>query len=258
MPATRLTKKAQDEFTVRWISPDLLTVDHTYQRHLEDARVERIVEDFSVHEVRPLRVVRRSATEYVVEDGQHTLAALTRLGWDKVPAFIRNGKTEVKDEAALFTAINSNQKAIRPLEMFKADVVAEKPKALDIKARVEAFDLTIAGGIKTGIAAIKALEDVYDTAGPEGLTETLTVIVACWDAESDSRFSSSMLKGMSRYLLNNQGRSRERDIEKFSRYTPTEILRVAKTNSAGVSTRSVTAAVLYELERISRAKKRTL
>lgn len=247
----------KSQFTVRWLPTEELSVDHAYQRHLNEDRVRRIVEEFDTHQLRPLRVVNRGEG-YVVEDGQHALAALIELGWKQVPAFIRNGKTTLEEEAALFTAMNSNQKALRPLEMFKADVVAKKPKALAIKEIVEGFDLLIVSGVKHGVPAIKALENVYDIAGPEGLTETIAMIVSCWGPESDGRLSSSMLKGMSRYLADNPTRNRERDRSKFIRYTPTEILRAAKSNSVGVSTRSVTASVSIELERIVRARLRTL
>lgn len=155
---------------------DQLVVDDAYQRVLDEARVERIAEEFDPALLGTLEVSTRNG-KAAVFDGQHRLAALRRRGASTAPCLVHDGLT-VAEEAALFVALQTQRKPLRPLDRFKARLVAGDPDAIDIKAVVEQHGYTVGegGDHPHSIGAVTALDRAYARGGADLLDQALTLL----------------------------------------------------------------------------------
>lgn len=241
----------QQRFEIVWLPVGQLEVDDSYQRNFVQSWADSIIERFNVDEVRPIDVVARGdAPPYWVENGQHTLYVLEAKGWKEVPCFIRNGTTTVRDEAEHFIRVNSNSKSLSPVQMFKAALVACHPRALEIQKTLEKYGLSAIDGDKGRVRAIRSLESVFESNGPDGLDDVLWVITTAWDDDQD-RLANPMLKGMAHFLRNNPKMPLDKLVTKLRRTAPTDIIRKARVNSRGVEMISATS---MEIERAYRRR----
>jgi hypothetical protein len=178
-----------------------LEIDEAYQRAL-GVFVNTIVEDFEPAMVGTLLVNRRGKKMYVI-DGQHRLVALRRLGIQDVPCVVYNGLSRA-DEAKLFAKLQTERRRIRPTQRFQAEVVAKDPRALAIKKVLENVDVVMSdvGGRLMApheVAAVVALERVYEAHGASRLEEVLTTIRLAFPDEKGA-LSNDMILGVSSFI----------------------------------------------------------
>lgn len=115
-----------------WIDKTLIDVDPTYQRELEEARVQRYLDWFDWKAFGALVVSKVEGGRYHATDGQHRLEAAKRHpAITVVPAVIieANGTA---GEAENFVAINRDRKNVSTLQLFWAQHAAGDVEALTV------------------------------------------------------------------------------------------------------------------------------
>lgn len=174
-----------------------LVIDKRYQRELDQARVNKIADEFDPRMLGTLEISGRNG-KAAVFDGQHRLAALKKLKIDKAPCLSHEGLSP-QDEAELFVQLQQARRNINPLERFRARIFAEDPVALGLKQLVEDHDYTIATyfgrkqDTRGDFKAIGTLERLYRK-DPEVLGETLDLL-DLWKGEPSST-DAMLLEGV--------------------------------------------------------------
>lgn len=112
-----------------WVDKTLIDVDPTYQRELDEARVQRIVEWFDWRSFGALVLTKAADGRYHTPDGQHRLEAAKRHPMvSVVPAVIVEAETTA-EEAEVFVGINRDRKNVTPLQLYWAELAADDPEA---------------------------------------------------------------------------------------------------------------------------------
>ncbi len=115
-----------------WIDPNLIDVDSTYQRDLDELRVQRILEWFSWSSFGALTVVPKDGGRFNATDGQHRLEAAKRHpDVSMVPCVIPKLSGTVA-EATNFVSLNAERKNVTPLQLYWAQLAAEDGEAVTV------------------------------------------------------------------------------------------------------------------------------
>ncbi len=212
-----------------------LVSNQDYQRTLSMGHVQKTVENFDVHQIKPVKVSKRNGLNYVF-DGQHTCEIVAMAsGSRETPVWCMiYDDLEYTEEADIFANQTKNVKPLSPYEIFNANCEAGSDKELIIKDLVESFDLHISSSSAPGnVIAVGALERIYDKHGFEMLTKVLELILMTWEGEAKS-FSANMMNGVAR-LLSSFGNQIKEDIfkEKLGNVSIKEISKIAKERRAG-------------------------
>lgn len=134
--------------SVEWVHVTDLTVDHSYQRSIDNDPSRRLIAsiaaNFDWRLCAPLVVSRRSNGTKVIIDGQHRWAAAVRRGdLPQLPCCLFTYENP-EDEARMFIVANRARKAINRLDDFHAALAATDEDATEIKRLVAEARLTIA------------------------------------------------------------------------------------------------------------------
>lgn len=114
------------------ISKNELSIDHTYQRRLNNLHVNRIAKEWSWPKCGTLDVIRRLNGSLIIVDGQHRWeAAQLRPDIITLPCMIFE-LNKIEDEAELFGTINRVQKKLTSVEGFRSDLIRKDELALKI------------------------------------------------------------------------------------------------------------------------------
>lgn len=154
---------------IDWLDKALIDIDPTYQRGLDEARVQKIVDWFAWDSFGAIVVAPAEDGRYHAIDGQHRLEAAKRHPMvNQLPAVIITGRGTVA-EAETFVNVNGARKNVSPLEMHWAQLAAGDPEAETVKQVCERAGVKLLrypgsnGKYKTGetvaIAAIRTLID---------------------------------------------------------------------------------------------------
>jgi hypothetical protein len=170
-----------------------LIVDPTYQRVLDESRVERIAEKFNPALLGTLEVSVRNG-KCAVFDGQHRLEALRRRGTAKAPCLVHEGLS-VPEEAMLFVNLQTQRKNLRPIDRFRARLVADEEQATAISEIAGGYGYTITeGGHPREIGAISALDRVYVRGGMD-LLHLMFQLLVIWQGEPRST-DGALIEGL--------------------------------------------------------------
>lgn len=120
--------------SIEWIGVDRLAVDETYQRSCanpaSEALIARIAARWDWRLFQPLACARRAEGAIVVIDGQHRLLGARRRGdIPHLPCIVGQFET-VADEATAFAAMNRQRKAMSTLDLYRAQIAAGEPDAV--------------------------------------------------------------------------------------------------------------------------------
>lgn len=162
-----------------------LETDFTYQRKIDAARVDRIVENFDSRIANEVKVSFRDGKFYVF-DGAHTLSALKRIHNDE--SFMVDCKVyyglSYEDEAYLFALQSGESKAVAFNTRLKALMVSNSPEAIDFRThtRNSGFELSESSGSATRytIAAIAKAYRLYKDLGADRYEMLLQLIARTW------------------------------------------------------------------------------
>ena len=193
-PTTRPERTAH----LAWVNADDLQVNPAAQREFKPAWGQQILSNFDIDKFEPPHVNRRDNGELYVMDGQHGTWAYREFfgAGQKVQVWIHEGLTE-QAEAEFFLSYN-NKKRIDLLPKFKASITAGREVECDIDRIVRSNGCTIGTSASpTSIAAVAALETIYNRFGGVILGRTIRVIR---DSFLDGGFERPILLGVASVL----------------------------------------------------------
>ena len=178
-----------------------LVSNQDYQRTLSIAHIRRAVENFDLYQINPVKVSRRNGINYVF-NGQHTIEIVVAASGSRdtpVWCMVYEDLTYIH-EASVFADQQKFIKPLKPMETFVAHIEAKEDKYLMIQDLVRSYHLEINGSRQNGtIAAVGALEYIYDKYGYHVLDKTLRLCVGTWEGEQYS-LSANVLKGIARMV----------------------------------------------------------
>ena len=199
---TQLIGEALEPYDIRFIRLELLQTEASYQRLVRPARVQTIAAHFDSIAAGVLVVNERYPGEYYVVDGNHRLAAMRKLGHTTALCSIYRALT-VRQEAEKFCICNTQRATPKAQDVFRAQLLAGSPSALQIEAIVTEYgwsiDLTSHGAKATGITAVAALSYLYLNGGRARLGGVLTFIKHAWPKDKDA-IRGQMLRGLGAFL----------------------------------------------------------
>lgn len=112
-----------------WLDKTLIDIDTTYQRGLDEGRVQKIVDWFAWDSFGAIVVAPAANGRFHAIDGQHRLEAAKRHPKVSVVPAIIITATGTAAEAETFVNVNGARKNVSPLEMFWAQLAAGDPEA---------------------------------------------------------------------------------------------------------------------------------
>jgi hypothetical protein len=215
---------------------DDLRVDHRYQRELNQALVERILDGrgggYDLVAADVITVSKRENGELFIVNGQHRAAAAKISGETEMLAFVYAGLS-VEQEADLRLKSNT-RRSDTSLERFWGQVAAGDEDAVGLKNLVEQ-----AGGkinrtpnSHTGINAIAALEGMY-VDDPDLLTWTFQAITEAYGSLDGENVMVPQLRGIYWFLKVHDGEYNWRTlIDRAHQHGPEDLMRKARAHKA--------------------------
>jgi hypothetical protein len=186
-------------FTVETLPANLLDVDPSVQRKLNEGRVARIAADFHESALGVLVVSARAAdpvpgsgqpeqpkTRYVVLDGQTRLGALRRFAGTETTAMpvvcqVYHGLTRA-EEAEIFLTHN-DRAAVRKIDLFRLALVARQDWAVELNELVKrhGFEATDYAGPERRFTAISTAQRIIKLPeGMDALDRAFDLIARSW------------------------------------------------------------------------------
>lgn len=213
-----------------------LVSNQNYQRDLKEKHITDTALDFNVYQIKPVKVSQRNGINYVV-DGQHTIEIVAaKSGSRDTPVWCMiYDDLDYQEEAHIFAEQQKHIKALVPHEVFKAHVEAGDDREVMINHLItNVYQMKIAPGNAPGnIAAIKAIQAIYDKYGYEILDRTLRLALGTWEGDKLS-LSSGMLKGIAQVITAyGESLNEEAFIDHVGRITPKAISRTAHDRHPG-------------------------
>ena len=146
-----------------------------------------------------------------------------------VPVFWFPVKSE-REEAEYFDLINTNRKTMQALEKFKARVTAENTTYLRIAAAIEQAGYSLGGArAPKTIAAVGALETIYNAVGEEGVYLALASYTAAWpDEDSPTATMLTAFADVMGEMSANGGLTLDRLEKGLAKTTPGRLMRKAE------------------------------
>lgn len=135
-------------------------------------------------------------------NGQHTVETVALVSGSRdTPVWCMiYDELEYQDEADIFANQMKYVKALRPYEIFIANIEAGNDKQLVIRDLVESYSLSV-GEVRNYnvICAVSALERIFDKYGYHVLDRTLRLCVSAWEGDTLS-LSGNSLSGIARLI----------------------------------------------------------
>jgi hypothetical protein len=120
-----------------WVSQ--LNLGPAYQRDISMTRVRKIVREYSPVLFDPIVVSwRKDGTMWVV-DGGHRVTAARIMGFPEIEAKLLEGLTD-QQEAEHYVRLNTDQKKLSALDLFKGNVEAQNKTAMAVKRAMDSAD----------------------------------------------------------------------------------------------------------------------
>ncbi len=181
-----------------------LETDFSYQRKIDTARVERIVNEFDARLVNEIKVSNRDGKFYVF-DGAHTLSALKRVhGNDdfQVDCKVFYGLS-YEDEAYLFALQSGESKDVAFGVRLRALLASSSEEAVAFKKATAEGGFNLAENTATAtqhtVAALAKAYKLYKDYGADRYKEILSLIGVTWGGAAWS-VTSYILGGVAVFL----------------------------------------------------------
>ena len=212
-----------------------LVSNQDYQRPLSQAQVESAISDFDLNQINPVKVSRRDGINYVF-NGQHTIEIISAVSGSRdCPVWCMiYDNLNYRDEADIFANQMKHVRALRPYEIFVANIEAGNEQQLIIKRLVESYSLTIAPYKGYGIiCAVATLERIYMKYGYHVLDRTLRLCVGTWEGDIDS-LGANILNAVARMVIAYGDQLRDETFkEKVGALSIRQLSRTAKERGGG-------------------------
>lgn len=168
------------------IPVDLINIDDSYQRVVNDSIVRAILRNYDQNRVDVKLVNFRfenkshSKGKFWILDGQHTLTVEREMGHETLTCKVFIG-LDKKEEAKLFSKQNEFRRSISAYAQFKAEVVAELYPACDIKRMCDNYNIQIKQARsfvpENTITSVRKMYEIVKKFGLEGLDFTLQTLI---------------------------------------------------------------------------------
>ena len=212
-----------------------LVSNQDYQRPLSQAQVESAISDFDLNQINPVKVSRRDGINYVF-NGQHTIEIIATVSGSRdCPVWCMiYDNLDYRNEADIFANQMKHVRALRPYEIFVANIEAGNEQQLIIKRLVESYSLTIAPYKGYGIiCAVATLERIYVKYGYHVLDRTLRLCVGTWEGDIDS-LGANILNAVARMVIAYGDQLRDETFkEKVGALSIRQLSRTAKERGGG-------------------------
>ena len=212
-----------------------LVSNQDYQRPLSQAQVESAISDFDLNQINPVKVSRRDGINYVF-NGQHTIEIIAAVSGSRdCPVWCMiYDNLDYRNEADIFANQMKHVRALRPYEIFVANIEAGNEQQLIIKRLVESYSLTIAPYKGYGIiCAVATLERIYMKYGYHVLDRTLRLCVGTWEGDIDS-LGANILNAVARMVIAYGEQLRDETFkEKVGALSIRQLSRTAKERGGG-------------------------
>ena len=172
-----------------------LLIDPSYQRQLDEKRVQRVAKAFSSGASKALSVSQRGDGSLYVYDGQHTLAVCVALGMELCPAVVVRGSQE--QEARWFLLMNgAGVSKATARESHKAALTADDEIAKQVQDLLDEHGVLLAkGGAKAGTTSAIGSLKIWCKSDKARLQRAMGVIDRLWCCD-DHAWSQIILRGM--------------------------------------------------------------
>lgn len=158
----------------------MLLVDPRIQRDQKDSKKLRkdMLKDWDFNLCLPIYVNVRKDGSMSVVDGQNRTLVAREKNIDSLPAMVFTGLT-FEQESEMFVLLNTNRKAVSPVDTFKNRVNFREPNALGIVEILDKYGIVIQKNSKKKYAstAIKTFDRLHNQ---ETLDQVLRVAETCW------------------------------------------------------------------------------
>lgn len=187
-----------NNFDYIFIEPKYLRADPSYQREIQQSRVNQIVRNFNENLFNEPKVSKRDDGFYYIFDGDHSVAAhMIKFGKDTpIKCKVYYGLTP-EEEMQLFVQQNGISKAPTRIEKLRARANYSDPEVTDMIecARIAGIAVDFNAGPGTNrIIAVDTAFNVYKGVGRNNFINMLYVIRKSWLGEPES-LSQGILKG---------------------------------------------------------------
>jgi len=227
------------------LKPNETTVDHAYQRDLDERRAQAMADAFMPDLVGVPVVSKRADGSYVRIDGQHRLAAAIAAGRGDLPVYMEvfEGLT-LQQESELFLRLNGGRKAIAAVNKYKARLVAREPIALEIQGILHKHKCRVSTGRGQGIInAVQAVEYAYH----KGNLDRVIYVLSAWMDRDTAGFDGAFIRGVSLFLALYADADLERLIKRLASAKPGQVLRKMKNESRQSTPTEGSVYVLIEI-----------
>lgn len=218
---------------------DALFVDHYddlsgngYQRDLRPAMVKKIVDHYNPDLDKPIDVSQRADGTYAIVDGQHRWEAKKKLGHETIRAWVYTERT-VTWESGFFADNQTERSQMRPIERYRAELGALRPRAVRIAKVATKHGIRIRSSRASdgrATTAVSALERVFDLYGEAVLDDVLRIITTAWETELTEGLKNYYVAGLASFLNHHQENpyySEERLIARIKGTGPHAVLQKA-------------------------------
>lgn len=216
---TTSTPNQEGQPPVEWLSYGDLVVDDRYQRSIQQPKVYKIATEFDPDVFGVLTVSIRDDGTKVLIDGQQRTAGLREMDWNedqKVPCVVHRNLS-LQEEARIFVLTNEGRTKPKPYDIFKADVIAGRPEAVEIQEVFDKHDLEVTRGPHTGgMRAIGTCRKIYRQGGALLLGQTIDTLIMAYGKNSVDTFNHDLMWPVAAVIWANKGLSRKRLAESLS------------------------------------------
>jgi hypothetical protein len=199
---------------LNYLVPDELQIDPAYQRSIEgqDSQrlITRIAKRWDWAKCLPLLVSDRGEGGMFVVDGQHRLtAAKLRGDIQQLPCVVVMVGGQA-GEAALFGAVNSQRRALTPLELFRAALASGDPETAAILDAIHAAGLSLAPQENTSVwkpGMISHVGGIRQSWQQYGAATTSAALAALAEGFSGQvlRYGGTLFAGLPRLVAEGHG-----------------------------------------------------
>ncbi len=244
--------------TRRVLPLSALKIHRTIQRHFDKRHAKHIQDNFNPDAVGELRAVQNDSGFYVW-DGQHRLAAMRALfGEDATISVLITPDITVPEAAAVQRQFNKT-KRWNAIDQYKIAFLSGEKWAVCVKKKLAHFDLKIGNSPTNGfVAAVAALQRVYERCGPEILMETIQTIYDAW-GDDYSAYHANIIRGVSVLINRYDADSGHLSKKLRSHVEPDKLIGEARSFAKTVGCTAVSAMLLqltkyYNIRRAERNK----
>lgn len=186
------------------VGATLMFADPTYQRDLDEARVQTMAAEFDQRLIGVLEVSARPDGHYAILDGQHRWAATCRAhpsGDDAHLVCQIHTSLSIEDEARVFYEIDARRKQLSWWDRWRARRGGGDPGVLAIDAVLARHDLQINPSARDGnIRATKAVESIVAELGDLAMLDRVLVVLTSAFGRAYDGYDGAIMHGVALVL----------------------------------------------------------